>query len=108
MNNVKLVLDTEKLNVVNESWDCIYEVELITPEQKMLFDIASRLSMKFKKKAIDKAWSNGKFNISLFYHEAYFLNKVLAMHLAHFKIIENPYKYNVIFKIANHLNQKLV
>jgi len=107
MEKIKIKLDFEQLKVLNDSWDCIQNAEVINTEQKIIFDIAVRLSVKFKKKAIDREFNSGKFNISIHFFEAYFLSKILQIYLNSNSFSNNPYEYNVILKIDNFLQMKL-
>jgi hypothetical protein len=107
MEKIKIKLTYDQLDVINDIWEFIFKTVVNTTEQKVLFDIALRLSIKFKKKAIDKEFHHGEFNIRIHYFEAYFLSKVLQIYLSNLSFSENPYQYNVVLKIDNYLGQKL-
>lgn len=107
MEKIKIKLDVKQLKVLNESWDCLYNTEVITTEQKVIFDVAARLAMKFKKKAIDREFHIGKFSIAIHFFEAYFLSKILQIYLNSNSFSNIPFEYNVILKIDNFLQMKL-
>ncbi len=107
MERIKLKLKTEQLKIVNNAWSLITKNGLTTPEQKLLYDLTDKLAKKFKKKFIEKEFTDGYFSMKLEYNEAYFLNKALEIQLSEINPIEFPYEYNVIFRIANYITQKL-
>jgi hypothetical protein len=108
MDKIKLKITTEKLRVVNACWSIITKDNLHTPEQKLLYDITSKLGKKFKKKFIEKEFNDVEYSINLDYYEAYFFNKVLDIYLLDVDFSQFPYEYNVVFSINNYVHQKLV
>jgi hypothetical protein len=107
MHKIKLTLTTEKLSIVNKAWKLITKNGLQTVEQKLLYDLTSKLSKKFKKKFIEKEFVAVEFVMTIEYNEAYFLKKALEILLDNINPLETPFEYNVVFKMLIYLNQKL-
>ena len=108
MDKVKLILNNEKLSIINLAWQLISKQNLDTPEQKLLYDITLKLAKKFKKKFIEKEYNDAEFSMELAYYEAYFLNQALNIQLLNLNIELHPYEYNVVFQTINFLHQKLI
>ncbi len=108
MDKITLVLNTDELKVVNGIWQLVTKQNLNTPELKLMYDITSKLAVKFKQKYIEKEFVDGNFKMKLTYAESYFLNKTLNYYAQGMDFEENPYKWNVILKQINFLTQKLV
>ncbi len=106
---IKLKLSTEELKLVAEKVNLVNTIDFKKLERhkkasySIIADIADKVVLKAHKLSRQLAIDDKKHDVSLKWHEA----EALEQYLLHFEETDH-YLSNLLLKIRNQLNQKLV
>ncbi len=108
---IDVKISSQQLNTLVFAFNTIPNIPVNNKEQKLAASILDKVAIKFKKKHLETSAAlnlfakKKKYNFSLEYYEAYFLEYFVALMESY---PMNEYDRNVLRMIKSRLNQQLI